>query len=224
MRFSLPAKRKMPSTSVANAPIRNDQSEAAFRMKRTFLFQVNTTFRDNYRHITVDVTLAFIVEQADGDVRVSYTMLKRYAKDALRQDCGGAVSLGSLGQRRGKASRKRAVAHNPESAVHRLLRGIYMRVGRWIDAIPCCCCCSGSFLSLRLKFFHQLANALFSSLSTWMGGTAGRGPYVFCCWAVVGAPACDILHVEDPAVATVVIDRVLIWLRVTTKVRTRARG
>jgi len=54
--------------------------------QHTFLFQIHATFRDDYRHIAVDVALALVVEQADGDVRVSYTLLKWYAKNALRQD------------------------------------------------------------------------------------------------------------------------------------------
>lgn len=54
---------------------------------RTFFFEVDTAFGYNYRHIAVNVALTLIVEQTYGDVRVSYTVLKRYAKDAGGDPC-----------------------------------------------------------------------------------------------------------------------------------------
>ena len=50
----------------------------------TFLFQIDSTLRNHDWHVAVDVALALIVVQTDGDVGVSYTFLQRHTKYALR--------------------------------------------------------------------------------------------------------------------------------------------
>jgi hypothetical protein len=71
MRFSLPARRKIPSTSVAISGQDVHGRAMCMEWSRTLLFEEDAAFCDYNGYIAVDVALAFIVEQRDRDVGVT---------------------------------------------------------------------------------------------------------------------------------------------------------
>lgn len=48
----------------------------------TLFLQENTAFGDDDWNVTVDVTLAVLVEQRYGDVRIGYALYEGHTKDA----------------------------------------------------------------------------------------------------------------------------------------------
>lgn len=73
----------MPSTSVAMAGVSAWREWVWVWGRHTLLFQVDAAFGNDYRDIAVDVALALLVEQRDGDVGIANTRLERDTKDAL---------------------------------------------------------------------------------------------------------------------------------------------
>lgn len=51
-------------------------------MLLTLFFQVNSALCDDNGHVAVDVALAMLVEQRDGDVGIGYALDEWHAKDA----------------------------------------------------------------------------------------------------------------------------------------------
>lgn len=73
----------MPSTSVAAMHVRQGHMTLGGLGKCTFLLQEDAAFSYYDWHVSVDIALAFVIEQTDGDVRVSYAGLQWDAEDAL---------------------------------------------------------------------------------------------------------------------------------------------
>jgi hypothetical protein len=83
MRFSDPLRRKIPSTSVAMAGVSAWGVWDWLWDRHALLFQVDAAFGNDYRDIAVDVALALLVEQRDGDIGIADAGLERDAEDAL---------------------------------------------------------------------------------------------------------------------------------------------
>jgi len=60
--------------------IRNTQERAG--LERTFLLQKDTALGNNNRNISVDVALAVLIDERNGDVGVGYALSQRHPKDA----------------------------------------------------------------------------------------------------------------------------------------------
>ena len=54
------------------------------KSRLTFLFQKDAALGDDYWYIAVNVALSLIVKQRDGNIGVSYALVKWYSEDALR--------------------------------------------------------------------------------------------------------------------------------------------
>lgn len=83
MRFSDPLRRKIPSTSVAMAGVSAGYVWVWPWDEHTLLFQVDAAFGNDYGDIAIDVALALVVEQRDGDVGIADTRLEGDTEDAL---------------------------------------------------------------------------------------------------------------------------------------------
>lgn len=72
----------MPSVSVATK--KSAASLREFECERlTLFFQKYTAFGHHDWNVAVDIALPFVVEQADCNIGVAYTLLQRYTKYAL---------------------------------------------------------------------------------------------------------------------------------------------
>ena len=76
----------MPSTSIAGRGI-SLSAEERWRDRHTFLLEEHATLGHDDGHISVDVALAVVVKEADGDICVADADGERDAEDALRGDC-----------------------------------------------------------------------------------------------------------------------------------------
>lgn len=79
MRFSEPLRRKIPSTLVAGKDVRIYEISYSSEEQTLFL-QINTTFRNYDRYISVDIAFAFEIYQRDCDVRIWNALAQWYSK------------------------------------------------------------------------------------------------------------------------------------------------
>lgn len=64
-----------------NALFRTTQAENSLDIGG-FLFQEDTTFRNDYWNIAINIAVSFAVDQRDRNIRILYALTERYSKDA----------------------------------------------------------------------------------------------------------------------------------------------
>jgi hypothetical protein len=74
----------MPSTSVATADHKHIRRQRGSPEFHTFLFEIHSTFGDDYRDISVYIALALLIGEGNGHVCVFNAVFQRHAKDANR--------------------------------------------------------------------------------------------------------------------------------------------
>jgi len=96
----------MPSTSVAAQQGQKAKVNKFVKPELTFLLEEDATLGDDDWHIAIDIALPFVVEERNGNVGVSDTVLKRNAEDSggtcsstrRRQQGGWKRTTGAVGK------------------------------------------------------------------------------------------------------------------------------
>ena len=178
MRFSEPASRKMPSTSVATACVSGFLCLTIER--HTFFLEENATFGHNNGYVTVDVALSRLVEKRYCYICIGDAGDERYAenaghfgvccrRDVLAHICDKPETVGDS-----QATTKLTLGTVPPSPgwLLRATEGQRSGLGQAKATVPF----SSSFLgALRLlNCFHQEVRSRFAEAgSTAVGGGAG---------------------------------------------------